>query len=32
MCNATRGTTLTGADNLKDGLRLFPIYDEMESK
>lgn len=32
LCNATRGTTLTGAaDNLEDGLRLFPIYDETES-
>lgn len=32
LCNATRGTTLTGADNLEDGLRLFPIYDDqMES-
>nr|XP_022337105.1 ADAM 17-like protease isoform X2 [Crassostrea virginica] len=31
LCNATRGTTLTGADNLEDGLRLFPLYDEAGS-
>uniref|UniRef100_K1RE22 ADAM 17-like protease n=1 Tax=Magallana gigas TaxID=29159 RepID=K1RE22_MAGGI len=32
LCNATRGTTLTGADNLEDGLRLFPIYDDQTEK
>ncbi|XP_062585423.1 ADAM 17-like protease [Saccostrea cucullata] len=31
LCNATKGTTLTRAENLEDGLRLFPLYEDTAS-
>ncbi|XP_056004985.1 ADAM 17-like protease [Ostrea edulis] len=31
LCNASRGTTLTAAENFEDGLRLFPLYNDAGS-